>query len=68
MTRLLRLAAASVALLVMLVAAVPVSAATGTGADYGACVAHHAKTEGFSSSHNPGKHRGFAGWPGCMDA
>lgn len=44
-------------------------AAGGTGSTYGACVAHHATIEGgFSSDHNPGMHRGFAGWTGCPGA
>lgn len=68
MTRTLRLVAAAVALLALLVAATPVAAATGDGAAYGACVAHHATTEGgFSGDHNPGMHQGFAGWPGYPD-
>jgi hypothetical protein len=62
MTRTLRLALATVALLGLLVGASPVAAAVGGGADFGACVAHHATTEGgFSGDHNPGMHRGFAG-------
>lgn len=65
MTRTLRLALATVALLALLVGASPVAAAAGGGADFGACVAHHATTErGFSGDHNPGMHSGFAGWPG----
>jgi hypothetical protein len=64
----LRLALATGALLALLVGASPVAAA-GSGAEYGACVAHHATIEGgFSSDHNPGMHRGFADWPGCPDA
>ena len=65
MTRKLRLALAAGALLALLVGVSPVVAA-GSGADFGACVAHRATTEGgFSGEHNPGTHRGFAGWPGC---
>jgi hypothetical protein len=68
MIRWFRFALAAGALLALLVGASPVAAA-GTGADYGACVAHHATTEGgFSGDHNPGTHRGFAGWPGCQGA
>jgi len=68
MTRTLRLVATAVALLAVLVAASPVAATTGNGSAYGACVAHHATTEGgFSGDHNPGMHQGFAGWPGCPD-
>lgn len=64
MTRILRLAVATGALLVLLVGASPVAAAG--GAEFGACVAHHAKAErGFSADHNPGMHRGITGWPGC---
>ena len=62
MTRTLRLALAMVVLLGLLVGASPVAAAAGGEADFGACVAHHARAEGgFSSDHNPGMHRGFAG-------
>ncbi len=65
MMRKLRLALAAGALLALLVGASPVAAA-GSGADFGACVAHHATTMvGFSGEHNPGMHQGFAGWPGC---
>ena len=68
MTGRLRLALAASALLAMPVAASPVAAAGG-GSAYGACVAHHATSQGgFSREHNPGTHRGFAGWPGCPDA
>ncbi len=65
MTRTLRLVLATVALLGLLVGASPVAAAE-DGAAYGACVAHHATTEGgFTGDHNPGMHRGFSGWVGC---
>ena len=68
MTRRFRLALAAGALLALLIGASPVAAA-GSGADYGACVAHHATSEGgFNGIHNPGMHRGFADWPGCPDA
>ena len=64
MTRRIRLALAAGAVLAMLVAAGPVFAAGG-GAAYGDCVAHHARAErGFGGEHNPGMHRGFAGWTG----
>ena len=67
MTRRFRAALAAVALLAVLVGASPVAAAGG-GAAYGACVSHHATTEGgFSRDHNPGMHRGFTGWTGCPD-
>lgn len=67
MTRKLRLVLAAGALLAMLAAASPVAAAT--GAEFGACAAHHATTEGgFSRLHNPGMHQGFAAWPGCPGA
>ena len=67
MTRRFRLALAACALFALLIGASPVAAAGG-GAAYGACVAHHATTEGgFSRDHNPGMHQGFAGWPGCPD-
>jgi len=56
------------ALLALLIAASPVAAA-GEGAEFGACVTHHATTEsGFSADHNPGMHQGFAGWSGCEEA
>ena len=65
MTRTLRLALVAGTLMALLVGASPVTAA-GSGADFGACVAHHATTEGgFSGEHHPGMHRGFTGWPGC---
>ena len=68
MRRRFRLVLAAGALLMFLVGASPVAAA-GDRAAYGACVAHHATAEGgFSRDHNPGMHRGFAGWPGCLDA
>lgn len=68
MTRTFRWIIATGALLAGLIAASPV-AASGSGADFGACVAHHATTErGFSADHNPGMHRGYAGWPGCPEA
>lgn len=68
MTRTLRLVAAAIALLAALVVASPVSAAAADGSTYGACVARHATIEGgFSGDHNPGMHRGFAGWAGCPD-
>lgn len=35
-----------------------------TGADFGQHVRHCAQTMGFSGTHNPGMHRGFAGWDG----
>jgi hypothetical protein len=65
MTLRFRLAIAAGALLALLIGASPVAAA-GSGADFGACVAHHATSEGgFNGIHNPGMHRGFAGWTGC---
>lgn len=68
MVRRFRLLLGASALLALFIGANPVAAA-GDGADYGACVAHHATTEGgFSSDHNPGMHRGFDGWTGCPDA
>ena len=68
MTRMLRLTLAAIALVGLLIGASPVAAAASAGADFGACVAHHATSEGgFSGGHNPGMHQGFAGWPGCED-
>lgn len=67
MIRRFRMALAAGALFAMLVAASPVAAA-GSGAAYGACVAQHARAEGgFSGEHNPGMHRGFAGWGGSCE-
>lgn len=64
MARTLRLAIAVGALLASLIGAAPVAA--NSGAAFGACVAHHATSEGgFTGDHNPGMHRGFSGWPGC---
>jgi hypothetical protein len=64
MTKMLRLAVAVGALLALLIAASPAAAAS--GAEFAACVAQHARTEGgFTADHNPGMHQGFAGWPGC---
>ena len=64
MTRMIRLAVAATALLALLIGATPVAA--GTGAQFGACVAHHATSEGgFTGDHNPGMHESVAGWPGC---
>ena len=68
MTRKIRLAFAAGALLALLIGASPVVAA-GSGADFGACVAHHATTMGgFSGEHNPDMHRGYADCPGCPAA
>ena len=67
MIRMLQLALAAGALLALLIGASPVAAASG-GADFGACVAHHATSAGgLSREHNPGMHQGFAGWTGCQD-
>ncbi len=46
-----------------LFAPVAASAQT-TGADFGRHVSHCSQTMGFSGTHNPGMHRGFAGWDG----
>ena len=46
-----------------LVAPAAASAQT-TGADFGQHVRHCSQTMGFSGTHNPGMHRGFAGWDG----
>lgn len=64
MTRMIRVAVAATAFMALLIGATPVAAST--GAQFGACVARHATTEGgFTNDHNPGIHAGFAGWPGC---
>lgn len=66
-TRRLRFALLLGGLLALLMGAGPVAAA-GEGAAYGSCVAHHATVDGgFSKDHNPGMHRGFAGWTTCAD-
>ena len=63
--RLVRLVSVALALAASLVAA-PAVSASGSGADFGACVSMHATTMGgFSADHNPGMHQGFANWPGC---
>lgn len=67
MIRRFRLALAAGALVALLIGASPVAAA-GAGADFGACVAHHATQGGFSGDHNPGMHRGFSGRDGCRHA
>lgn len=49
------------------IALIPVtaSAETATGRDFGQHVASCAQLMGgFSGSHNPGMHQGFAGWDG----
>ena len=38
------------------------SAGTGTGQEFGQHVRTCAQTMGFSGTHNPGMHQGFAGW------
>lgn len=68
MNRSLRLVLAAVALVLLLLMVASPVAAGSDGADFGACVAHHATTErGFTADHNPGMHNGFAGWEGCPD-
>ena len=58
--------AAAVAVAAMLVVAAPTAAlADGpTGTQYGQHVRDCAQTVGFTGEHNPGMHRGFAGWDG----
>ena len=49
------------------IALIPVtaSASTGSGRDFGQHVANCAQLMGgFSGTHNPGMHQGFAGWDG----
>jgi hypothetical protein len=41
-----------------------VSAQVPTGQDFGQHVAECAQTAGMDGAHNPGMHRGFAGWDG----
>jgi Spy/CpxP family protein refolding chaperone len=49
-----------------LVVATPATAhaATATGGDFGEHVRVCAQTMGFTGSHNPGMHQGYAGWNG----
>jgi hypothetical protein len=49
-----------------LVLATPAAAQadTATGADFGQHVRTCAQTMGFTGSHNPGMHHGYAGWNG----
>lgn len=66
MTRMLKAAIAATALLTVLIGASPVAASDGRA--FAHCVVHHATTQGgFSADHNPGMHRGLAGWPGCPE-
>ena len=66
MTRMLKVAMAATALLVLLAGAAP-GAASGRPA-FAECVVHHATAEGgFTGDHNPGMHQGLAGWPGCPE-
>ena len=58
---------AAVAVTAAAIALIPVtaSAETTTGRDFGQHVANCAQLMGgFSGSHNPGMHQGFAGWDG----
>ena len=54
-------ALASAALVLVTPAA---QADTATGADFGQHVRTCAQVMGFTGSHNPGMHRGYAGWNG----
>jgi len=47
---------------VLLAAPTGAYAQDATGRDYGHHVAHCAQTMGFDGTHNPGMHRGYAGW------
>ena len=42
----------------------PGVASAQTGAEFGQHVRECAQTTGFSGTHNPGTHQGFAGWDG----
>ena len=55
------LAAATVTATLVLSPAVAY-AGTGTGQEFGQHVRTCAQTMGFSGTHNPGMHQGFAGW------
>ena len=67
-TPLRRLTLAAAAIAVALVVAAPAAAwaqpdSAESGRDFGQHVATHADQMGFGGAHNPGMHRGFAGWP-----
>lgn len=67
MTRMLKVAMAATALLVLLIGATPVAASDGRA--FAECVVHHSTAEGgFTGDHNPGMNQGLAGWSGCPDA
>jgi hypothetical protein len=43
------------------------SAESGSGREFGQHVSACAQGMGFDGTHNPGMHRGFAGWEGMHD-
>jgi len=53
------LAAAAVTATLVLI---PAAASAATGQEFGQHVRTCAQTMGFSGTHNPGMHQGFAGW------
>ena len=62
--RQLAIAAAVAGAAAILAAPAPALAAGASGRDYGQHVRACAQTMGFSGSHNPGMHQGYAGWDG----
>ena len=62
-TLLKKLAAISISSATLLVPLA--TSAQASGGAFGQHVRHCAQTMGFSGTHNPGMHRGFAGWDGA---
>ena len=61
--RQVRVAAAAVIVAAVLAVSGPATAAPEHDHDnFGAHVSHHARSVGFDGGHNPGMHRGSAGW------
>lgn len=49
---------------VVLATPIPAHADTATGADFGQHVRTCVQATGFTGTHNPGMHQGYAGWNG----
>jgi hypothetical protein len=65
MTSIRRITLAAAAASAALFLATPAAqAGTATGANFGQHVRTCAQTMGFTGSHNPGMHHGYAGWNG----
>lgn len=62
-------AATAIAAAFVLATTGPALADDATGAQFGQHVRDCAQTMGFTGQHNPGMHRGYAGWDGmtCTD-